>query len=90
MIRAASMVSCYFVQIRIMEHGPAFDGVLVPLLRIASFQRVLELDDCVVESCRKGLEHAHLCLENKDINSNESVRSSVRKFLLEFYQMLYH
>lgn len=78
------------VHIRLTEHGDDFDGVLVPLLRIASFQRVLERDDCVVETCRKGLEHANLCLKNEDNMDNEQVRSSVQKFLLEFYQMLYH
>ena len=50
------------VQIRINEHGNDHDGVLVPLIKIATFQKILQQDDLMVETCRKGIEHATLCL----------------------------
>ena len=78
------------VQIRINEHGSNHDGVLVPLIKIATFQKILQQDDLMVETCRKGIEHATLCLKNEDSLENDQVLSSVKKFLMEFYQMLCH
>ena len=44
----------------------------------------------VTETCKKGIEHAQLCLEREDTKESEVKRSSVIKLLQEFYEMLYH
>ena len=44
----------------------------------------------VLETCRKGLEHTKMCLENEDILESEDKKESVVKLLMEFYQMLFH
>ena len=78
------------VQLRTAVYGEAHDGLLIPLLRIASFQRALQHNDMVLETCRKGLEHAKMCLENEDILESAEKKESVVKLLMEFYQMLFH
>ena len=71
-------------------YGEAYDGLLIPLLRIASFQRAQQLNDMVDETCKKGLEHTKMCLENEDILESADKKESVVKLLMEFYQMLFH
>jgi len=52
--------------LRIENYGNDYDGILIPLLRIASFQKVQNLNDMVTETCKKGIEHGKLCLKRED------------------------
>lgn len=44
----------------------------------------------VVETCKRGIEHAKMCIQNEQIQSSEEKRNSVEKLLIEFYEMLFH
>lgn len=62
----------------------------MPLLRIASFQKAQQLNDLVCETCKKGIEHANLCLVREDILESDAKKASVVKLLVEFHEMLSH
>ena len=78
------------VELRLNEFGDDYDGVLIPLLRIASYQRVLQVNDMVIETSRKGIEHAKMCLDSEECKQNEEKKNSVLKLLFEFHELLYH
>ena len=78
------------VNLRTKTYGEAYDGNLLPLLRIASYQKVRQMNDLVCETCNKGIEHAKLCLARQDTQENTEKKNSVVKLLIEFYELLCH
>ena len=78
------------IELRIKIYGDDYDGVLLPMMRMANFQKVQQLDEKVTETCKKGIQNAKKCLETDDAKANEEKKSTIIKYLLEFHEMLFH
>ena len=70
------------------NYGEDYEGLIVPMLRIPSYQKINKKDDLHLESLERGKDTCDLVLKKQEIKGER--RNAILRFKAEFLESLYH